>query len=121
MPRTDSSSDPPSSMARSAAASRAAAVRSSCSRGRPMPFRIIAQRCYDTLLRNERQEDPMHEASERRRPDWGLGRYEATAARLEPAARAVVTRAAPAAGEHVLDLGCGTGNAAFSPPSPAPG
>jgi len=50
---------------------------------------------------------------ERRGPDWGLGRYEDTAARLEPAARAVVERAAPAAGEHVLDVGCGTGNAAL--------
>src|SRR5919199_6366535 len=47
------------------------------------------------------------------RLDWGLGRYEDTAARLEPAARAVVERAAPAAGEHVLDVGCGTGNAAL--------
>jgi SAM-dependent methyltransferase len=45
--------------------------------------------------------------------DWGLGRYEDTAARLEPAARVVVERAAPAAGEHVLDVGCGTGNAAL--------
>ncbi len=50
---------------------------------------------------------------ERRGPDWGLGRYEDTAARLEPAARAVVERAAPAAGESVLDVGCGTGNAAL--------
>jgi SAM-dependent methyltransferase len=50
---------------------------------------------------------------ERRGPDWGLGRYELTAARLMPAARAVVERAAPAAGEHVLDVGCGTGNAAL--------
>ena len=45
--------------------------------------------------------------------DWGLGRYEDTAAQLEPAARAVVERAAPAAGEHVVDVGCGTGNAAL--------
>jgi SAM-dependent methyltransferase len=50
---------------------------------------------------------------ERRGPDWGLGRYELTAARLMPAARAVVERAAPAAGEHVLDVGCGTGNASL--------
>jgi SAM-dependent methyltransferase len=45
--------------------------------------------------------------------DWGLGRYEDTAAQLEPAARILVKRAAPAAGEHVVDVGCGTGNAAL--------
>jgi SAM-dependent methyltransferase len=45
--------------------------------------------------------------------DWGLGSYEHTAAQLLPAARVVVERAAPAAGEHVLDVGCGTGNAAL--------
>jgi ubiquinone/menaquinone biosynthesis C-methylase UbiE len=42
-----------------------------------------------------------------------VGRYEDTAARLEPAARAVVERAAPGTGEHVVDVGCGTGNAAL--------
>jgi SAM-dependent methyltransferase len=45
--------------------------------------------------------------------DWSLGRYEHTAAQLLPAARVVVERAAPAAGEHVVDVGCGTGNAAL--------
>jgi SAM-dependent methyltransferase len=45
--------------------------------------------------------------------DWGVGHYEDTAARLEPAARVVVERAAPVAGEHVVDVGCGTGNAAL--------
>jgi SAM-dependent methyltransferase len=45
--------------------------------------------------------------------DWGLGRYEDTAARLEPAARVVVEAAAPVAGERVVDVGCGTGNAAL--------
>ena len=45
--------------------------------------------------------------------DWGVGRYEDTAARLEPAARVVVDRAAPTAAEHVVDIGCGTGNAAL--------
>src|SRR5215217_5437717 len=45
--------------------------------------------------------------------DWGVGRYEDTAAQLEPAARVVVDYAAPTAGEHVVDIGCGTGNAAL--------
>ncbi len=45
--------------------------------------------------------------------DWSLGRYEGTAERLEPAARVVVERAAPVAGEHVVDVGTGTGNAAL--------
>lgn len=45
--------------------------------------------------------------------DWGLGHYEHTAAQLLPAARVVVDRAAPAAGERVVDVGCGTGNAAL--------
>jgi SAM-dependent methyltransferase len=45
--------------------------------------------------------------------DWGLGRYERTAARLETVSGVVVERAAPQASERVLDLGCGTGNAAL--------
>jgi SAM-dependent methyltransferase len=45
--------------------------------------------------------------------DWGIGHYEDTAARLEPAARVVVERAAPVGGERVVDVGCGTGNAAL--------
>jgi SAM-dependent methyltransferase len=45
--------------------------------------------------------------------DWGTGRYERTAAQLAPLAAVVVERAAPQAGERVLDLGCGTGNAAL--------
>src|SRR3954454_13394722 len=40
--------------------------------------------------------------------DWGVGRYEDTAAQLESAARVVVTHAAPTAGEHAVDVGCGT-------------
>lgn len=45
--------------------------------------------------------------------DWGLGHYERTAEQLMPAARLVVERAAPTAGERVVDVGCGTGNAAL--------
>jgi SAM-dependent methyltransferase len=45
--------------------------------------------------------------------DWGVGRYERTAAQLAPVAGVVVERAAPRPGERVLDLGCGTGNAAL--------
>jgi cyclopropane fatty-acyl-phospholipid synthase-like methyltransferase len=45
--------------------------------------------------------------------DWGIGHYETTAAQLEPAARVVVEQAAVQPGEHLLDLGCGTGNAAL--------
>lgn len=48
-----------------------------------------------------------------RHADWGLGHYEHTAAQFLPAARVVVDRAAPREGEHVVDVGCGTGNAAF--------
>ena len=47
------------------------------------------------------------------RVDWGIGNYEYTAAQLEPAARVVVDHAAPAEGERVADVGCGTGNAAL--------
>jgi SAM-dependent methyltransferase len=46
-------------------------------------------------------------------PDWSLGRYEPTADQLAPAAALAVERAAPAPGEAVLDVGCGTGNAAL--------
>ncbi len=45
--------------------------------------------------------------------DWGVGNYERTADQLMPAAREVVARAAPAAGERGVDVGCGTGNAAL--------
>ncbi len=47
------------------------------------------------------------------RPDWSLGRYEQIAEQLLPAARVAVDRAAPAEGEHVVDVGCGTGNASL--------
>ncbi|MEX2553238.1 MAG: class I SAM-dependent methyltransferase, partial [Actinomycetota bacterium] len=46
-------------------------------------------------------------------PDWGLGRYELIAAEVEPAARRVVSMAAPLEGRQVLDVACGTGNAAL--------
>ncbi len=46
-------------------------------------------------------------------PDWGLGSYEHTAAQLLPAAHVVVDCAAPAPGDRVVDVGCGTGNAAL--------
>src|SRR5690242_13344172 len=45
--------------------------------------------------------------------DWGHGHYERTAAQLVPAARDAVEHAAPRPGEHVVDVGCGTGNAAL--------
>lgn len=45
--------------------------------------------------------------------DWGTGNYETTAAELEPVAEAVVEQAALVVGEDVLDLACGTGNAAL--------
>jgi SAM-dependent methyltransferase len=44
--------------------------------------------------------------------DWGPGRYERIAAQLMPAASVLVAAAAPKPAEHVLDIGCGTGNAA---------
>lgn len=45
--------------------------------------------------------------------DWGVGRYEGTEERLLPAARVVVESARLEPGERVVDLGCGTGNAAL--------
>jgi SAM-dependent methyltransferase len=45
--------------------------------------------------------------------DWNAGRYERTAAELEPVARAMVDAARPQPDERVLDLACGTGNAAL--------
>src|SRR6476469_977138 len=45
--------------------------------------------------------------------DWGLGRYEETARALEPASAHVVDLAQLVRGERVLDIGCGTGNAAL--------
>lgn len=45
--------------------------------------------------------------------DWGLGHYEHTATELEPVAEHVVSLAEVRSGERVLDLACGTGNAAL--------
>jgi len=41
--------------------------------------------------------------------DWDAGRYETTAAELGPAAEVVIERA----GDVVVDVACGTGNAAY--------
>jgi ubiquinone/menaquinone biosynthesis C-methylase UbiE len=46
-------------------------------------------------------------------PDWGIGHYEEVASTFLPAARAIVDAAAIQPQERVLDLGCGTGNAAL--------
>jgi SAM-dependent methyltransferase len=45
--------------------------------------------------------------------DWGIGRYEQTAAELEPVAEHVVSLARLLPGERVVDLATGTGNAAL--------
>jgi SAM-dependent methyltransferase len=45
--------------------------------------------------------------------DWGAGKYETAAAELEPVANAVVERAGISAGDDVVDVACGTGNAAL--------
>lgn len=45
--------------------------------------------------------------------DWGIGHYERTARQFLPTARLVVDLADPQPGELVIDVGCGTGNAAI--------
>jgi SAM-dependent methyltransferase len=45
--------------------------------------------------------------------DWGSGSYELTAAQLEPVSRAVVDAVEPVVGQKLLDVACGTGNAAL--------
>jgi SAM-dependent methyltransferase len=45
--------------------------------------------------------------------DWGQGTYETTAADLLPAARELVDAARIQPGEHVVDVGAGTGNVAL--------
>src|SRR3954466_15202810 len=44
---------------------------------------------------------------------WGVGEYPLMAQRLRSAAKRVVERARVAPGERVLDVACGTGNAAL--------
>src|SRR4051794_22176142 len=45
--------------------------------------------------------------------DWSRGHYERMAAQMRPAADIVVDRLDVQPGEVVVDLGCGTGNAAL--------
>lgn len=45
--------------------------------------------------------------------DWGTGSYEESARQLRPASEVAVGLTAPSATSRVLDLGCGTGNAAL--------
>src|SRR5262245_36034551 len=45
--------------------------------------------------------------------DWSVGQYEDTASQLLPAAEVLVEEAALRHGERVVDVGCGTGNAAL--------
>jgi 2-polyprenyl-3-methyl-5-hydroxy-6-metoxy-1,4-benzoquinol methylase len=46
-------------------------------------------------------------------PDWGIGRYERFAPEIQPAASRVIELARIGLGEEVLDIACGTGNAAL--------
>ena len=45
--------------------------------------------------------------------DWGLGNYERIARQLLPVSEVVVDSADPVPGETLVDVGCGTGNAAL--------
>ncbi len=45
--------------------------------------------------------------------DWDVGRYTSIAEDLDPVAAEVITLAGPAAGDSLLDVACGTGNAAL--------
>ncbi|MCW2999719.1 MAG: class SAM-dependent methyltransferase [Solirubrobacterales bacterium] len=45
--------------------------------------------------------------------DWSMGSYERTADALDGVSEAVVARAGIRTGDVVLDIACGTGNAAL--------
>jgi SAM-dependent methyltransferase len=45
--------------------------------------------------------------------EWGQGTYEEIAEQLLPGAEVLVEQAAPSDGDRVIDVGCGTGNAAL--------
>lgn len=45
--------------------------------------------------------------------DWGTGEYERTARAIEPVSVVVIDALAPSTGDRVLDVACGTGNAAL--------
>jgi SAM-dependent methyltransferase len=45
--------------------------------------------------------------------DWGLGEFEGVAPQLLPAAQAAIELAGLTSGQHIVDVGCGTGNAAL--------
>jgi SAM-dependent methyltransferase len=45
--------------------------------------------------------------------DWGVGNYERIAEQLLPAAKVTVQTADPVTGETLVDVGCGSGNAAL--------
>ncbi|MCW3041837.1 MAG: class SAM-dependent methyltransferase, partial [Solirubrobacterales bacterium] len=45
--------------------------------------------------------------------DWSIGSYERTAAELDAVSEQVVEAAAVGPGDRVLDIACGTGNAAL--------
>ena len=46
--------------------------------------------------------------------DWGVGQYERIAEQLLPASKVAVDILDPAGGETIVDVGCGTGNAALA-------
>lgn len=77
------------------------------SRGVGWPTRLAFGRSYAPTM------DDSDGVAGRGPMDWSVGRYETTAEQLLPAAVAVVRAAALRPGERVLDLGCGTGNAAL--------
>lgn len=45
--------------------------------------------------------------------DWGAGQYEQTAAELEPVSERIIAAVAIEPSEQLLDIACGTGNAAL--------